>query len=91
MLIELRIYYKNGTIAHNLIQCDDPTKWEGKNALTNVSKMITFETRAFEHNEDFKIIKIEKKGVLACKTKFKFTNREWCSGPGYSWQEEWWK
>lgn len=30
MLIELRFYYKDGTIAHRLIQSDDPTKWEGK-------------------------------------------------------------
>lgn len=68
MLIELRFYYKDGTIAHSLIQCDDPTKWEGKNVLTNVAKGIKFETRAFEHNENFKIIKIEKKCVLAYKT-----------------------
>lgn len=82
MLIELRFYYKDGTIAHSLIQCDDPTKWEEKNVLTNVAKMIKFERQAFEHNEDFKIIGIEKKCVLACKTNFKFKHRELCSGPG---------
>lgn len=40
MLIELRFYYKDGNIAHRLIQCNDPTKWEGKSVLTNVAKMV---------------------------------------------------
>lgn len=87
MLIELKFYLKDGTISHDLIECEDPTKWEGKNVLTNVAKMAKFHTNAFVKNP---IVKIEKKCVLACKTK-NFKQHKWCSGPGYVWPSEWWK
>jgi hypothetical protein len=88
MLFELKFYYKDGHVSHDLIECENPTKWEGNTILTNIAKRAKFETTSFLEQ---KIVKIEKKCVLACKTKTKFKHQTWCSGEGYVWPAEWWK
>lgn len=65
MLLEIKFYYDDGHVSHDLIECENPTKWEGNTVLTNMAKRAKFQTNAFKH----KIVKIEKKCVLACKTK----------------------
>ena len=87
MLFEIKFHYDDGTISHDLIECENPTKWEGNSVLTNMAKRAKFETTAFPKQ---KILKIEKKCVLACKTK-NFKQHSWCSGDGYVWPAEWWK
>lgn len=87
MLFELKFYYEDGHISHDLIECDSPLILEGNSVRTNIAKRAKFETNAFIKN---KIIKIEKKCVLASKTK-KFKQHSWCSGDGYVWPNEWWK
>lgn len=86
MLLEIKFYYDDGHVSHDLIECENPTKWEGNTVLTNMAKRAKFQTNAFKH----KIVKIEKKCVLACKTK-NFKQHGWCSGDGYVWPAEWWK
>ena len=88
MLLEIKFHYDDGTVSHDLIECENPTKWEGNSVLTNMTKRAKFETTAFPNR---KILKIEKKCVLACKTKTKFKHQTWCSGEGYVWPAEWWK
>lgn len=87
MLFELKFYYEDGHISHDLIECDSPLILEGNSILTNIAKRAKFETNAFIKN---KIVKIEKKCVLASKTK-NFKQHGWCSGDGYVWPNEWWK
>ena len=87
MLFELKFYYEDGHISHDLIECDSPLILEGNSVLTNIAKRAKFETNAFIKN---KIVKIEKKCVLASKTK-NFKQHGWCSGDGYVWPNEWWK
>jgi hypothetical protein len=87
MLFEIKFHYDDGTVSHDLIECENPTKWEGDTVLTNMAKRAKFETTAFIKR---KILKIEKKCVLACKTK-NFKQHGWCSGDGYVWPSEWWK
>lgn len=87
MLFELKFYYKDGHVSHDLIECENPTKWEGNTVLTNIAKRAKFETTSLLNQ---KIIKIEKKCVLACKTK-NFKQLGWCSGNGYVWPDKWWK
>ena len=71
MLFELKFYYKDGHVAHDLIECDSPL-------ILDIAKRAKFETTAFIKQ---KIVKIEKKCVLASKTK-KFKQHSWCSGDG---------
>ena len=80
MLFELKFYYKDGHISHDLIECDSPL-------ILDIAKRAKFETTAFIEQ---KIVKIEKKCVLACKTK-NFKQHSWCSGNGYVWPDKWWK
>ena len=80
MLFELKFYYKDGHISHDLIECDSPL-------ILDIAKRAKFETNSFIEQ---KIVKIEKKCVLACKTK-NFKQHGWCSGDGYVWPNEWWK
>lgn len=80
MLFELKFYYKDGHISHDLIECDSPL-------ILDIAKRAKFETTSFLEQ---KIVKIEKKCVLACKTK-NFKQHGWCSGDGYVWPNEWWK
>lgn len=86
MLFELKFYYKNGHISHDLIECDSPLILEGNSVITNLEKRLKFITNSFNSQ----IIKIEKKCVLASKTK-NFKQHSWCSGEGYNWPNEWWK
>jgi hypothetical protein len=86
MLFELKIYYKDGHISHDLIVCDSPLILEGNSVITNLEKRLKFITKTFNDP----IIKIEKKCVLACKTK-NFKQHGWCSGNGYVWPDKWWK
>ena len=86
MLLEIKFYYDDRHVSHDLIECENPTKWEGNTVLTNMAKRAKFQTNAFKH----KIVKIEKKCVLACKTK-NFKQHGRCSGDGYVWPSEWWK
>lgn len=87
MLFELKFYYEDGHISHDLIECDSPLILEGNSVLTNIAKRTKFETNSFIKQ---KIVKIEKKCVLASKTK-NFKQHGWCSGDGYVWPNEWWK
>jgi len=86
MLFELKIYYKDGHISHDLIDCDSQLILEGNSVITNLEKRLKFITKTFNDP----IIKIEKKCVLACKTK-NFKQHGWCSGNGYVWPDKWWK
>lgn len=87
MLFELKFYYKDGHIAHDLIECDSPLILEGNSVITNLEKRLQFITKSFNNP----IVKIEKKCVLACKTKSKYNWNSWCSGNSYKWPNEWWK
>lgn len=87
MLFELKFYYEDGHISHDLIECDSLLILEGNTVLTNIAKRAKFETNSFIKQ---KIVKIEKKCVLASKTK-NFKQHGWCSGDGYVWPNEWWK
>lgn len=80
MLFELKFYYEDGHISHDLIECDSPL-------ILDIAKRAKFEINSFIKQ---KIVKIEKKCVLACKTK-NFKQHGWCSGEGYVWPNEWWK
>ena len=87
MLFELKFYYEDGHISHDLIECDSPLILDGNSVLTNIAKRAKFETNSFIKQ---KIVKIEKKCVLASKTK-NFKQHGWCSGDEYVWPNEWWK
>lgn len=87
MLFELKFYYEDGHISHDLIECDSPLILDGNSVLTNIAKRAKFETTSLLNQ---KIVKIEKKCVLSCKTK-NFKQHCWCSGAGYVWPNEWWK
>lgn len=80
MLFELKFYYKDGHISHDLIECDSPL-------ILDIAKRAKFETNSFIEQ---KIVKIEKKCVLASKTK-NFKQHGWCSGDCYVWSNKWWK
>lgn len=80
MLFELKFYYKDGHISHDLIECDSPL-------ILDIAKRAKFETNSFIKQ---KIVKIKKKCVLASKTK-NFKQHGWCSGDGYVWPDKWWK
>lgn len=89
MLIEIKTYFSDGSISHDLVNCDKPNDWDNKkHIIGNYERMCSFYANAFGN---CKIVKIEKKCVLACKTKTKFKHQTWCSGEGYVWPAEWWK
>ena len=71
MLFEVKFYYKDGSISHDLIDCERPEDWSDKNelcTLTNIDKRIKFEANAFPLNP---IVKVKKRCILACKTSLK--------------------
>jgi len=88
MLIELKFYLKDGTVEHDLIQCEKPTDWQGRSVLTNIEKHCKFWSNAFVNNP---IMRIEKKCVLGCKTKTPYVRQSWCSGNDYQWSDKWYE
>ena len=91
MLIEIKTYFSDGTISHDLVNCDKPNDWDNKlHIIGNYEKMCRFYAKAFG---EFKIVKIEKKVVLNGKTTLKngATRISWCSGPKYPHSKNWYE
>ena len=69
MLFELKFYYQDGHVAHDLIECENPTKWEGNTVLTNIAKRTKFETTSLLNQ---KIIKISNATAIPAITATTF-------------------